>query len=240
MIAWLNLRLTVPERRAAFHSGLSKLGYKVREELTLRPGVRDILVTWNRIADGHIAAHAFEHEQRPVIVAENATWSNEFAGSRWYFLGSNYHNRASCVRYGGPDRWDQLGVELQPWREGGQTVLLPSRGIGPREVAMPRDWLQYSRKRFPTARVRHHPGRGLETPLQWDLEYASRVVTWGSGAAVRACMWGCEVVSDMPDWIGSHSPTDASRLMMLRHLAWGQWTLREIEDGTAFAYILNR
>lgn len=240
MIAWLNLRLTVTERRAAFVAGLQALGYKVREELTLRPGPRDILVTWNRIAEGHTAANAFEHEQCRVIVAENATWGNEFAGERWYFVGDRYHNKASAVRYAGPERWDRLGVELDPWRADGQTVLLPQRGIGPPSVAMPRDWLSYTRKRFPTARVRHHPGRGIESPLRWDLEHASRVVTWGSGAAVKACMWGCEVVSDMPDWIGSHQPLDESRLSMLRHLAWGQWTFKEIENGTAFAHILNR
>lgn len=241
MNAWLNLRFTVPERRAIFRVGLERLGYKVRDELTLRPGPKDILVTWNRIGEGHTAANAFEFERNPVIVAENATWSNDFAGRRWYTLCDGYHNRSSGVRFGGPERWDDLGIEIEPMRlPGAQTVLLPSRGIGPPQIAMPRDWLARTRRRFPTARVRLHPGRGVATPLKWDLEYASRVVTWGSGAAVLAAMWGCEVISDMPDWIGSHLPTDASRIGMLRRLAWAQWTLKEIEDGTAFAYVLGR
>lgn len=240
MIAWLNLRQSVPERVAAFTAGLQKLGYEVRFGTTTKPGARDILVTWNRIAEGHQSACAFEAEQRPVIVTENATWGNDFLGQRWYFLGRTYHNKSSAVRFAGPERWDRLGVNLEPWRESGQTVLLPQRGIGPPGVAMPLDWLQRTKRRFPGARIRHHPGRGVESPLRWDLEHAQRVVTWGSGAAVKACMWGCEVVSDMPDWIGSHSPTDASRIGMLRRLAWGQWTLGEIENGTALAHILTR
>jgi len=65
-------------------------------------------------------------------------------------------------------------------------------------------------------------------------------VTWGSGAAVKALTWGIHVESHMPNWIGEQDNTDAGRLEMFRRLAWAQWTLDEIEDGTAFRHLLVR
>ena len=102
---------------------------------------------------------------------------------------------------------------------------------------MPRDWLIGAQARFP-GRVRHHPGRGVAKPLREDLEHCWRVVTWGSGAAVQALMWGIPVVSEMPDWIGAQNNTDAGRLQMFRRMAWAQWTLEEVAAGVPFERLL--
>jgi hypothetical protein len=64
------------------------------------------------------------------------------------------------------------------------------------------------------------------------------VVTWGSGAAIKALQWGIPVVSEMPDWIGEQDNTDAGRLEMFRRLAWAQWTMEEIAHGEPFARLL--
>lgn len=233
MKAWLNLRLTVPERQKAFRSGLTALGYEVVDGLTNRPGPKDILVTWNRIQGAHQAAAAFELDGRPVLVTENASWGNEFAGRRWYTMARNWHNTAGCFPIGGPDRWDSLGIQLTPWRKEGETVILPQRGIGPPGVAMPRSWPE-GRK----GRIRQHPGQGAAVPLEEDLAGAGKVVTWGSGAAIKALMWGIPVESHMPGWIGEQDNTDEGRLEMFRTLAWAQWTLEEIADGWAFRWLL--
>ncbi len=238
MRAWLNLRHAVPERWTAFSFGLQRLGYAVVDGLTTKPRERDILVTWNRIGEAHHAAVAFESRALPVLVTENASWGNGFAGGHWYTLARGMHNTAGRFPVGGPERWDELGVQLAPWRTEGETVILPQRGIGPRGVAMPLAWPQQARERF-GGRIRPHPGTQPCEPLNEDLARAGRVITWGSGAAIKALLWGIPVVSEMPCWIGAQDNTTAGRLAMFRRLAWAQWRLDEIGSGKAFEALLE-
>lgn len=239
MRAWLNLRHAVPERHAAFKRGLERMGYAVVEGHTTQPGPGDVLVTWNRIGAAHYAAEVFESRGRPVLVAENAAWGNDFAGGHWYSLARNYHNCAGRFPVGGGERWDGLGVDLAPWRAGGdEVVILPQRGIGPPEIAMPRHWLERTQRSF-GGRVRAHPGQNTCVPLQDDLARARCVRTWGSGAAIKALLWGIPVHADMPEWIGQQDNTDESRLAMFRRLAWAQWTLAEIASGEPFKRLLQ-
>lgn len=226
----------MPERRAAFAAGLERLGFTVVDGVTNRPGDRDILVTWNLIRDGRIAADRFAAIGRPVIVAENASWGNGFRGGHWYTLARGRHNTAGAFSIGDAHRWDSLGVELEPWRADGETVLLPQRGIGPAGVAMPADWIRRNAAR---GRIRPHPGQGAAIPLEQDLAHAAQVITWGSGAAIKALIWGIRVESHMPNWIGEQDNTDAGRLAMFRRLAWAQWQLSEISHGEPFARLLT-
>jgi len=227
----------VPERLAAFTRGLERLGYTVVQDTTTRPGDRDILVTWNRIREGNIAAQAFESRGRPVLVAENASWGNVFAGERWYVLARGSHNLADGFPVDGAERWDGLGVELAPWRRAGEVVILAQRGIGPAGVAMPAGWPAWALERF-GGRVRPHPGTGSAKPLEDDLANCGRAVTWGSGAAIRALVLGIPVTSELPGWIGQQDNTDAGRLDMFRRLAWAQWRLAEIASGEPFERLL--
>ena len=140
MRAWLNLRYTVPERRRVFEEGLKRLGYKVHSDTRINPKAGDIYITWNRIGAGQNIASVFEARGLPVLVTENSTWGNDFNGERWYTLARNHHNTAGRYPVGDYDRWDHLGVELQPWRQGGETVILPQRGIGAKPTSMPMGW----------------------------------------------------------------------------------------------------
>lgn len=234
MNCWLNLRHPIAERTEAFKAGLRRLGYTVEIGCTLNPGDRDILVSWNRIREGANAARAFEAAGRPVLITENASWGNDFLGGSWLTLANGYHNTAGRFPIGGSERWDSLGVELAPWRtSGGETVVLPQRGIGHPLVKMPVHWPQQQ-----AGRVRQHPGRGAGRSLADDLAHAGKVVTWGSGAAVKALLWGIPVESHMPRWIAEQDNTEAGRLAMFRALAWGQWRLDEIRTGEALAWLL--
>jgi hypothetical protein len=103
---------------------------------------------------------------------------------------------------------------------------------------MPEGWSEKALNRH-GGRVRPHPGRGEGVPLAADLARAGRVVTWGSGAAIRALMWGIPVISEMPRWIGQQNNTEEGRLAMFRRLAWAQWRLEEIANGGPFARLLN-
>jgi hypothetical protein len=230
MKCYLNLRrLAPPERWAAFTHGLREVGYEVAEGM----GQADLLVTWNRIGTADSVAREYERDGRPVIVAENATWGNGFMGGRWLHLARNRHNTAGMFPVGAPDRYNALGVELAPWRTEGETVGLVQRGIGSPPTAQPRSW------RPKCDRIRSHPGTGPCVPLEQDLAEAGKVVTWGSGAAVKALMMGIPVESHMPGWIGEQDNTDAGRLGMFQRLAWAQWRMAEIESGEAFHWLLG-
>lgn len=238
MKAWLNLRHSVPEREKAFRAGLERLGYQVVKGTTTMPGARDILVTWNRIREGHQSALAFENINCAVIVTENATWGNNFCGDHWYTIASNYHNTANKFPIGDHGRFDNLRVPLKDFRTYGETVILAQRGIGTAPVMMPITWPGSALKKY-GGRIRNHPGQHEVKPLLADLATAGRVVTWGSGGAIKALMQGIPIVSDMPNWIGAQDNTDKGRLAMLRRLAWAQWRLEEIATGEPFARLLQ-
>jgi len=202
----------------------------------MHPGPRDILVIWNRYRESDRAAQMFERFNRPVIVAENALWGNDFAGDRWFSLALGQHNTAGRFPVGGPERWAWINPPLHPWREGGkEIVILPQRGIGPKGVAMPHGWADKVKAQC-GGRIRRHPGKAERTPLREDLAKASMVRTWGSGAAVKALLWGIPVKSDMPLWIAEQDNTDAGRLAMFERLAWATWRIEEIGAGTAFKH----
>jgi len=238
MCVFLNLRHQQSDRAAQFTHGFKRLGYSVELGLTFDPKDGDLLCTWNRIADGDRAARIFESRGLHVLVTENASWGNGFLGRKWLTLARSFHNMAGMFPFGDAERWDALGVDLAPWRTEGETVFLTQRGIGCAECAMPRHWLDAAQRRF-QGRVRHHPGNKPAKPLAADLAHCGRVVTWGSGAAVQALMWGIPVVSDMPNWIGDQDNTVASRLEMFRRLAWAQVEMSEIESGSAFERLLK-
>lgn len=232
--AYLNLRYTVPERQRVYTAGLQRLGYDVRMGLCRNPEAGDILCTWNRIQEADEVARVFTERGCPVLVTENASWGNDFAGRRWYTIARDYHNESGRFPLGGTDRWDDLGVRLEPWRTSGETVVLPSRGIGPYVSRMPRGWALRQ-----NGRVRPHPGRGVSIPLEQDLAHAGKVVTWASGAAIKALMWGIPVESHFDRWIGQQDNTDEGRLAMFRNLAHAQFTLEEIESGEPFARMME-
>ena len=237
MRAYLNLRYTVPERRKAYTRGLERLGYTVIHGMA-PPEPGDILVTWNRIGAGDRMAAHYQAKGCQVLVTENSTWGNDFAGQRWYTLARDYHNTAGCFPVGDDSRWDDLGVELQPFRTEGETVIVPQRGIGSKPTSMPTNWTTMALRKH-GGRIRKHPGTRDCVPLEDDLRHCGKVVTWGSGAAVKALALGVPVVSYLPNWVAEQDNTEAGRLAMFRRLAWAQWRLEEIASGAAFDYLLN-
>ena len=231
-IAWLNERTKIPGRKEAFVAGLESCGFQVRDELPSK--TTGVFVTWNRSLHYDTIAREFEKKGNPVVVLENSSW-NGLVPDKWLHIAKNRHNTSFMFKVGSPERWDSLGIELMPWRhEGGETVCLAQRGIGSAPTAMPKDWP--SRQR---CRIRRHPGRGATVQgLRDDLAKCSKVVTWGSGAAILACAWGIRVESHMPNWIGEQDNTDEGRLAMFRRLAWAQWRLSEIAAGDPFKWLL--
>jgi hypothetical protein len=224
------LRYSPPARVELFTRGLQALGYQVRDGI----GVGDLFVSWNRIGTADQVAHDCERQRVPVIVAENSSCGGMMPAH--IHVTRTRHNTAGVYPVGGPERWDRLQVPLLPWRAtGGETVVLAQRGIGSHPTAQPRGW-----QHLQAGRVRPHPGRhGAAIPLADDLARASRVITWGSAAAIQALAWGIPVQSGMPHWIGEQDNTDGGRLAMLRRMAWAQWSKEEICSGEAFRWLLQ-
>jgi hypothetical protein len=231
-------------RRECFHAGLEAAGFKVCHGVDEpRPG--DVLVIWNRYGRWDVEARRFEAAGAQVVVTENG-----YVGEGRYALALGHHAGLGVWRPGSGERWDALGIEVQPWRpEGGETIILDQRGIGERGIASPEGWAGMARARW-GGRIRQHPGKEMLGPsLAHDLRNASRVVTWASSAALHALILGVPVFYGLTGWIGRHAclPTDemgapglrhsGHRLETLRQVAWAQWTLEEISSGFAFQYL---
>lgn len=239
-------------RHDAFCRGLKRAGFGVLQEFPPRnPKEGDLLLIWNRYGEFHDAACRMEAYGNQVLVAENGYLGNDWLGGRWYSISRNFHNGAGTWDAGGPERWDSLGVEIQPQRTGDEVVVLPQRGIGPPGVAMPDNWHRvfYHIAKERKARLRMHPGVRACEPLERDLANAKAVVTWGSGAALKAMLMGIPAYYDMPNWIGApgatplvgadfSNPTHGDRLACFRRLIWAQWTVSEIESGEPFARLV--
>lgn len=251
-----------PEYRSeAFAAGLRAVGYKYVPWHGGTPGRDDVLIIWNRYGHGEAAAEIFERAGARVLVAENGYIGKDKDGRQLYALALNHHNGAGHWHVGKEDRWAALGLELKPWRQAGEHVLVcAQRGIGPKGVAMPPNWEHETVAKLLTltkrpVRLRPHPEtRGLAVkppPLEQDLENCHAVVVWGSGSGIKALVEGVPVISQMPNWIGQSAcgpqklsdieapQTLAVRTAMLHSMAWAQWTLEEISAGLPFKYLLQ-
>lgn len=254
-------------RRHAFLSGLREAGLNVVSILTdPRPG--DVVVTWNRYAHYETEAKRFERGGAAVVVAENGFVGHhecEFRkpyhrnGEQLYALALWHHNGAGRWWEGEPGRWRDQGIEIKPWRESGEHVLvLPQRNIGPPGVAMPHGWAeravqQLSKLTDRPIRVRPHPGNvPTPRPLEKDLAGAWCVATWGSGAALKAVCGGVPAFSEPASpWIGRACSFDLGadveqplmrddmRERMLDRVAWAQHTVSELASGEPFRQLME-
>jgi hypothetical protein len=243
------IRAALHYRRDAFCRGLQAAGYRLVNSLP-DPKQGDVLVIWNRYGHLHAEANRFERCGARAVIAENGYFGKSWRNGTWYALAVGHHAGAGKWRVGGPERWDSWGVDLKPWRQGKEPLILGQRGIGEPGIASPARWAEQTQKRI-GGRIRAHPGNGApQTPLLADLATASAVVTWASSAALIALAEGVPVFHEMPRWIGAHGSQpiasypvakcdDEERLNMFRRLAWAQWEVAEIESGAAFTHLLQ-
>lgn len=263
--AFLAMRPEPRERHQAFARGLAavagelRLGAPGRERL----GPGSLLLTWGRTRAGTHAADQVERAGGHVVVAENGYLGRDEAGRQLYALALGQHGGAGRWPDGDSSRWERLGIVLAPWRAAGEHVLvLGQRGIGHKAVAMPADWdralhARLAREVRRPVRFRPHPAalasKTEYRPLEEDLRGCHAVVTWSSGAALKALVAGIPVFHGMPRWIGAaaarpvaativadlEAPALGDRLPMLQRLAWAQWTIDEIAAGEPFRHLLT-
>lgn len=236
-----------------FIRGLERHGFTWSNDLSHRPAPGDVLLLWNRGARDHTLFARYKAAGARVIVAENGYTARTSDRSKLYALAFDHHNGAGTWPVGDGERWKAQGIELQPWREGGDHLLvLPQRGIGAPPAAMPQAWpsrtMAALAKKPRRVVLRRHPG-GQKTEPYDALRGCYAAVTWGSGAAIKAIIAGYPVFHDMAQWIGAPAarfgigalddPWMGDRVPMLERLGCAQWTAAEIESGEAFEWLLR-
>ncbi len=254
--AWSLIRTEPHYRREAFDAGLQRLGYQVISGPPADPRPGDVVLVWNRMAAGQRAAVIAERAGATVLVAENGYLGADREGRQLYALAIGHHNGRGRWPEGGAERWDALGLTVEPWRSDGAHVLvLAQRGIGEPGIAAPKDWARktvnlLARLTRRPVIVREHPGRlAAPRPLAEHLAGCWCAVTWSSGAGLKALVAGIPVIHGLSGWIGAaaagsdlaaiEAPVMPDRLPMLRRLAWAQWTVGELANGEAFDRLLS-
>jgi hypothetical protein len=165
------------------------------------------------------------------------------------------------------DRWSRLGIELKPWRESGDhIVVFGQRGIGSPEMRSPPNWhrriadelRQYTKRRIV---VSEHPGKpacsdGVVEQTRELLKGAHAAVVWASGRGIRALVEGVSVFRCAPHWIAGYSAERKDllecidskdvpyarplvhRIATMKYIAKCQFTLAEISSGEPFRRLL--
>jgi hypothetical protein len=250
------LRSSPHYQREAFATGFGRAGYRVQAEPAPAPRPGDVLLIWNRQPSFQAAADRYEAAGATVVVTENGYLGSEQKPPTVFALAKGQHNGAGRWRIGETERFDLFRVEVKPWRSTGSHLLvLDQRGFGPPGVAMPKGWAADAARRLREVtdrpiRIRPHPGKDRhQVPLGPDLVDCWAVVTWGSGAALKALCEGIPVFHEFDRWIGApaatlgiadvEAPKLGHRRPMLHGLSWAQWTLAEIESGEAFEWLLQ-
>jgi hypothetical protein len=257
-VACVLLRPSLSYGRAIFCAGLERLGYRVEHRPLRHPSPRDLLVLWNRRTGQEPIAQLYQQAGARVVICENGYIGHDDKGRGLYAMSLDFHNGAGRWPAGDAARVRQQNIRLEQWRTNtdGFVLVLPQRGIGSKGVAMPNGWLNDTLARLKECtkrevRVRRHPGavHGPKLEPHEAFEGAHSVVTWGSGAAIKAIAAGLPVFYGMPKWIGGPSAvltgsreetllSDERRVAMFERLSGAQAARSEIASGEAFARLL--
>lgn len=260
MIAVIRFRKEPHYRSEAFVAGLKRAGYTLEEHLGhVRPrGREDLLVIWNRQPPHEEEADSWEARGGTVLVCENGYLGKDSQGRQLYAISAHGHNGSGWFPEGDEDRFSALGIPVAPWRPPGEYALVcGQRGIGTRQMRSPPNWEHRAAKNLSRMnvpyRVRLHPGKvAPKQTLLEELAHADQCVIWSSSAGVLALTLGIPVSYSAPHWIcaagagqgfaACEKPVrdDEARTRALRHMAWGQWSIDEIESGEPFVMFRER
>lgn len=253
--AFCLIRQQPPYRHEAFEAGLAAAGYAVQHGPPVYPILPDeVLLIWNRYDVTEQMADQFEARGGTVLVAENGYLGVDRADRRIYAIARGRHNGGGWWPQGDAERFEKLGIELQPWRkEGGHILVAANRSFGTRGNIMPIGWLEDVARRLRQhtqrpIKLRPHPGNyDSKVPLARDLENAWAVVIWSSSVGVEALVRGIPVFCEANWWICKEASFGdirgielqgieghSARLHAMRRLAWAQWTVEEITSGLPF------
>ena len=202
---------------------------------------------------------------KPCLVLEKGFVKRD----EYYMVGfGDLNNRADFKNENMPsDRWNQLGVQIRPWKTTGEYILLC--GQVPWDASCQHinlvEWLvlvshEIRKHTLRPIRFRPHPLALNATPeifgtvnstrsLKEDFENAFAVVTLNSNTAVEAVIEGIPVFAfdrGSMAWPVANSkidmisnPLKLKREQWAYNLAYAQWNLKEMEEGLAWNHLFR-
>lgn len=237
--------------------GLERHGIKARTIAPQDASDADVVACWGwRVAAPYVAAG------KRVLVMEHG-----YIGDRkvWTSLGWNGLNgRAQFAQAkDGARFWDRHGDRMQPWRPEGKYALVIGQVDGDSSLhGMPfqpwavRTCARAAKEFGLPVKFRPHPvaiefGQDHETGCEhlrgqlWEaLDGAAVVVTFNSNAAVEAVLAGKPTIAldrgSMAWPVTSHGwsiPVEPDRNTWAQELAWCQFTMEEIRNGSAWEHV---
>lgn len=146
------------------------------------------------------------------------------------------------------DRWQNLRVDVAPWRRGGRKIVVATTGPEYARLHGSENWLAQTLATLKTSTDRPILVRdkGSPVPLARELQDAHCLVAHGSNAAVEATILGCPVFVDsssaaalvgLTDLSKIETPLYPERQPWLNSLAYSQFLEAEIFDGTLWRLI---
>ncbi len=232
----------------AFAQGIGADLRYAEDETGPRPGVP---VVWGVLrGSDDVIAHARAAGQYFFYV-DHAYF--ERGHGRNYRVTRNGYE-AGPIRRCPTDRIDALGIEMQPWGKGGREIIV----CPPTEYFMKAhdcaDWLEVTlatlkqtTDRPVIVRTKPQPGEA-SVPLPQALETAHALVAHSSNVAVEAVLLGTPVFvapSSAAAPVGLTNlaqiehPVRPNRDRWLAHLAYSQFSLAEMRDGSAWKMLLD-
>ena len=244
-------------------SGAKALGYEVRHGFAGEHRPQDVLATWHPYPAREMLGRRHEAVGGKWLVLENG-----YIGEDHFAVGLGGFNGDGDCRVPRPcprDRFDDLGVRVEPWRTEGDHILVVGQMGGAHRWTCPRHWPAevITRLRRITTRpiiYRPHPKRLIPVdnvrtvdprtgPIERDLENAHAVVVWTSNSATRSLLAGVPVFYEGPSIIMKgasqvgltdiEKPRELEREAAFAELAYCQGSISEIASGAAFARLLK-
>lgn len=194
-----------------------------------------------------VGERGFFHRWEPGIDWENKYWSFGWRGNCG---NADYRNNKMP-----PDRWNQLGLEIKPYKMDGNILIC---GDWP-EVDWPVKVVAEIRKH--TKRniiIRHHPSRAMKVHVpgafssyrsrEEDLEDAFIVLVHNSSICFEALLNGCHLFQWDSGLCGAHKyaekdvskiddPLECDREQLFYNLAYAQWNCDELRSGEAWKHL---
>ena len=244
LIVNLTIRKEPMYRRAAFESGLKRLGYTIGN-FTAPTGKDSLLVLWNK-KRGSEERQADEWERRggTVLVVENGYLQP--VDKTYYAISTHGHNGSGWFPVGDEDRFTKLGFTIKPTvLRDGPIVVRAQRGIGSALMASPPQWAEKMVEKLKRAghkdvRLAKHPGDKNKFAADLAaLKGASELLIWSSAMGVRALVEGIPVTHHAPHWV-CEGWLGGRREWALQRAAHNQWHFDEIAQGLPFARMRDK
>ena len=213
--------------------------------------LREIPVVWGVLRDSDRIIAQAKAQQTYFFYIDHA-YFNRGHGKNYRIARNAYD--AGRVRDCPGDRLKTLNVKLLPWRTGGREIIV----CPPTEYFMEAhgcpDWLETTLARLSNTTdrpviVRTKPRPGEQAvPLATALQSAHALVTHSSNVAIEAACLGTPVFVSATSAAAPVGSTDLSeidspqypdRSPWLSHLAYNQFSLEEIGNGTAWRLLLE-